>query len=53
MQGQKAPPEPQLFVCGDPYARLPRSPFYEALQKHLDLHALPKRKAGATGALSS
>lgn len=37
MQGQKAPPEPQLFVYGDPYARLPRSPFYEALKKHLDL----------------
>ena len=37
MQGHKPPPESSLFVYGDPYARLPRSGFYEALAKQLDL----------------
>jgi transposase len=37
MQGHKPPPESSLFVYGDPYARLPRSAFYEALGKQLDL----------------
>ena len=37
MQGRKSSPEPQLFVYNDPYAQLPRSPFYDALAKHLDL----------------
>lgn len=37
MQGHKPPPESSLFVYGDPYARLPRSGFYEALGKQLDL----------------
>jgi len=37
MQGQKAPPEESLFIYQDPYRELPRSRFYEALEKHLDL----------------
>ena len=37
MQGHKPPPESSLFVYGDPYAHLPRSAFYEALGKQLDL----------------
>ena len=37
MQGRKPPPEPQVFIYNDPYAELPRNPFYEALAKHLDL----------------
>ena len=37
MQGHKPPPESSLFVYGDPYARLPRSTFYEALGEQLDL----------------
>jgi transposase len=37
MQGRKSPPEPQFFIYNDPYAQLPRSPFYDALAKHLDL----------------
>ena len=37
MQGQKSPPEASLFVYHDPYRELPRSRFYEALAKHLDL----------------
>lgn len=37
MQGHKSPPESSLFVYGDPYTRLPRSAFYEALGKQLDL----------------
>lgn len=37
MQGRKPAPEPQLFIYNDPYARLPRSAFYDALQQHLDL----------------
>jgi len=37
MQGHKAPPEASLFVYHDPYRELPRSRFYEALEKHLDL----------------
>jgi hypothetical protein len=37
MQGHKSPPEESLFVYHDPYRELPRSRFYEALEKHLDL----------------
>ncbi|MCX6026231.1 MAG: IS1182 family transposase [Chloroflexi bacterium] len=37
MQGRKSTPEAQLFIYNDPYAQLPRSPFYDALAKHLDL----------------
>ena len=37
MQGRKKPAEPQLFIYHDPYAQLPRNPFYDALAKHLDL----------------
>jgi hypothetical protein len=37
MQGQKSPPESQLFVYADPYAKLPRHGFYGALEKHLEL----------------
>ena len=46
MQGQKAPPEPQLFVYADPYAKLPRSPFYEALQRYLRLEWVREATAG-------
>jgi transposase len=38
MQGRKCTPEPQLFFYNNPYAQLPRSPFYDALDKHLDLN---------------
>jgi len=37
MQGHKSPPEESLFIYQDPYRELPRSRFYEALEKHLDL----------------
>jgi transposase len=37
MQGRKSSPEESLFIYHDPYRELPRSRFYEALEKHLDL----------------
>jgi hypothetical protein len=37
MQGHKSAPEESLFIYQDPYRELPRSRFYEALAKHLDL----------------
>ena len=37
MQGQKPAPEASLFIYDDPYKDLPRSRFYEALERHLDL----------------
>jgi len=46
MQGQKASPEAQPFVYADPYAKLPRSPFYEALQRHLRLEWVREATAG-------
>ena len=46
MQGSKPPLEPQMFVYGDPYAGLPRSAFYQALQRHLDLEWARRATAG-------
>jgi len=46
MQGHKPPPESSLFVYGDPYAHLPRSGFYEALAKQLDLGWVREATAG-------
>jgi transposase len=37
MQGRKPAADSPLFIYGDPYAKLPRSAFYAALDKHLDL----------------
>jgi hypothetical protein len=46
MQGRKAPPEESLFVYHDPYRELPRSRFYEALEKHLDLEWVREATCG-------
>jgi transposase len=46
MQGRRKPPEPQLFIYHDPYAQLPRSPFYDALAKHLDLEWVREETKG-------
>jgi len=46
MQGHKSPREPQLFIYNDPYAQLPRHPFYAALAKHLDLEWVRQATVG-------
>ena len=46
MQGRKSCPQPQLFIYNDPYAQLPRHPFYAALAKHLDLEWVYAATAG-------
>jgi len=46
MQGNKPPLEPQMFVYGDPYAHLPRSGFYQALEGYLDLEWVREATTG-------
>ena len=46
MQGRKPPAEPPLFMYSDPYAKLPRNAFYDALHKHLDLEWVRAATAG-------
>ena len=46
MQGCKPLAEAPLFLYGDPYAKLPRSAFYEALGKDLDLEWVREATAG-------
>jgi transposase len=46
MQGRRPPPDSPLFVYGDPYAGLPRSAFYDALEQHLELEWVRQATAG-------
>lgn len=46
MQGRKPPADSPLFIYGDPYAKLPRSAFYAALDRHLDLHWVREATTG-------
>jgi len=46
MQGRKPPADSPLFIYGDPYAKLPRSAFYAALAKHLDLQWVREATTG-------
>lgn len=46
MQGHKSSPEASLFLYQDPYQSLPRSRFYEALEKHLELEWVREASRG-------